>query len=384
VVRPAGGPNRGNAKANVEAAGASTEAAGAGVDAVDARVVAGRLAAQLLTRPDRRTPEDVVERLLALQAQEARGARLAVRSRSSGLLATDVDDALTHRRSLVVSWLNRGTLHLVTPEDYWWLHPLTTPQIATGNRRRLRQEGVSEADEAKGVAVIVESIATQGPQTRGQLRDTLDAHGVPTAGQALVHLLVAATRAGDIVRGPVVGSEQAFVSVSAWLGPRPPQLEHTEALARLARRYLAAHGPAGPPDLAKWAGIRRGDAQRGFELLGDELRPAAPGLWVLDGVTATRRLPSPRLLGPFDPVLLGWHSRLPFVGPHARVVTTNGIFRPAALIDGRVAALWRLSGSTVRLEPLEPISSSAVSALRRDATDLARFLGLAPVELTVP
>jgi hypothetical protein len=44
------------------------------------------------------------------------------------LSASDVDAALADR-SLVVSWLNRGTLHLVRAEDYWWPHPLTTPQL---------------------------------------------------------------------------------------------------------------------------------------------------------------------------------------------------------------------------------------------------------------
>ena len=46
--------------------------------------------------------------------------------------AADVDAALEDR-TLVVSWLNRGTLHLVAAEDYWWLHPLTLPQLATSN-----------------------------------------------------------------------------------------------------------------------------------------------------------------------------------------------------------------------------------------------------------
>src|ERR1700681_4366564 len=103
-------------------------------------VVAARLASQLLTGPAARSAEDVVGRLLAVQAQDGRGFRLTVRSRSSGLLATDVDRALGGTRSLIVTSLNRGTLHLVTAEDYWWLHPLTTPQLRPGNERRLREE----------------------------------------------------------------------------------------------------------------------------------------------------------------------------------------------------------------------------------------------------
>src|SRR5450759_1063465 len=69
-----------------------------------ADVVAQRLAAQLLVGPPAAEPAAVVERLLAVQAQDPRGARLAVRARTSGLRAADVDWALTADRSLVTTW----------------------------------------------------------------------------------------------------------------------------------------------------------------------------------------------------------------------------------------------------------------------------------------
>ena len=114
--------------------------AAAGPD--DQAVTAERCAAQLLCGDPAGSAGEVAGRLLAIQAQDPRGARLAIRARSAGLSASDVDAALTQRRSLMVTWLNRGTLHLVRTEDYWWLHPLTTPQLCTGNSRRLAQEGV--------------------------------------------------------------------------------------------------------------------------------------------------------------------------------------------------------------------------------------------------
>jgi len=91
-----------------------------------------RLAAQLLTGRPATSVADVVERILAVQAQDPRGARLAIRSRSVGLTAADVDAALNDR-SLVISTLNRGTLHLVRREDFWWLHELTTPRGGPGS-----------------------------------------------------------------------------------------------------------------------------------------------------------------------------------------------------------------------------------------------------------
>ncbi len=90
-------------------------------------LVAQRLAAQLLSGTPARATAEVAGRLLAIQAQDPRGARLAVRARSHGLSAADVDTALTQDRSVLVTWLNRGTLHLVRAEDYWWLHPPSQP-----------------------------------------------------------------------------------------------------------------------------------------------------------------------------------------------------------------------------------------------------------------
>ena len=80
--------------------------------------------------------------LLAVQAQELRSARLALRVRGSGVTNEAIDRALTDERSLIVAWLGRGTLHLVTPEDYPWLLTLTAPGRLTMNRRRLGEEGV--------------------------------------------------------------------------------------------------------------------------------------------------------------------------------------------------------------------------------------------------
>ena len=337
-------------------------------------VIRARLTAQQLSGPRARRCEDVVTRLLAVQAQDPRGARLAVRSRSTRLSVADVDDSLTARR-LLITWLNRGTLHLVTPDDYWWLHPLTTPQLATGNVRRLGQEGVSPAQAERGVDVVALAVA-DGPQTRTQLRDRLNAAGVPTSGQALVHVLVAASLRGHIVRGPMVGGEQAFVAVAGWLGDPPKPLDRDKALARLARRYLAGHGPADAHDLAKWAGVPLGQSRRGLDLIDEDLVPCDGGLVDLADRDRARDLPPPRLLGPYDPLLHGWVSRDPFVGEHRDVVTNNGLFRPVALVGGRVVATWGLADGTLTIRTLEPVDATATEALRKDADAVLRFLGL--------
>jgi len=184
-------------------------------------LVRARLAARGLSGPPARAPEAVVRGLLAVQVQDARAVRLAIRSRSIGLTAADVDAALSDRRSMVVTWLNRGTLHLVAAEDYPWLEAPTTPRLTAGNVRRLREEGVSEEAADAGVRTVLDAVRREGPLTREQLRSRLDAADVPTGGQALVHVLVAATLAGRLVRGPLVDGGHAFVDAESWLGGTP-------------------------------------------------------------------------------------------------------------------------------------------------------------------
>jgi Winged helix DNA-binding domain len=343
-------------------------------------LAAQRLRAQLLSGPPARTVAGVTGHLLAVQAQDPRGARLAVRARTSGLLAADVDQQLTADRSVVVSWLNRGTLHLVLAEDYWWLHQLTTPQLATGNARRLAQEGVPPADAERGTGVIERSLAADGPLTRTELRERVAAAGVRTQGQAMVHLLALATLRGLTVRGPMRGTEQAFVLVRDWLGPPPPPMGRGQALALLARRYLAGHGPATDRDLAKWAGLPLGDARQGLAAIDAGLADRDDGLASLANPNGPAEepeipeVPDLRLLGAFDPLLLGWASRELFLAPGGPVITSNGLFRPFVLVQGRGAALWTVTGGKVVTDQLGPLTAPEQAALAAETADVERFL----------
>jgi hypothetical protein len=340
----------------------------------DQAVTAERCAAQLLGGDPAGSAEEVAGRLLAIQAQDPRGARLAVRARSAGLSASDVDAALA-RRSLIVTWLNRGTLHLVRAEDYWWLHPLTTPQLRTGNSRRLAQEGVPPQDAERAVDAVQAALAADGPLTRSELRERVASTGVRTEGQAMVHILALASIRGLIVRGPAAGRDQAFVLARDWLGAPPPGMSREAALGELARRYLAGHAPAADRDLARWAGIRLADARLGLARCGAIQRADGLAQLPANPRRAAAALPPPRLLGAFEPLLLGWASRDPVVGPHRRIVTVNGLFRPFALAGGRAVATWNIAGGQVVLAPFAPLDTQTQAALAADAVAVMRFLG---------
>jgi hypothetical protein len=359
-----------------------------------------RAAAQLLHRPRAAGAAEVVGRLLAVQAQDLRAARLALRARATGLTAADVDAALTDERSVVVAWLVRGTLHLVGRDDYPWLLGLTAPTRLATSRRRLGQEGVAPKDAERAVRIVERALADAGPLTRPELAERIAAEGIRTEGQATPHLLMLAALRGIAVLGPLRDDgRHAFALTRDWLGAAPaPELEGPErgaALAELARRYLAGHGPAAPADLAAWSGLPLRDARAGLEAIASELaqrdddlvdlarrepapgaarsRDAAPG--------AARARDSPpgaipaRLLPAFDPYLLGWKDR-GFAVPARyakRVHPGGGMLRATATVDGRAVGTWSVAGGAVELDLFARVDSAAKAALRADGQDVARF-----------
>lgn len=345
-----------------------------------------RAAAQLLHRPVELEPAAVVKRLLAVQAQDLRAARLAVRARGTGFGSAALDLALTEERSLVVAWLGRRTLHLVHRDDYPWLLSLTAPAGLRRNLRRLEQLGIGSRDADRAVAIIERALDEEGPLGRAELAERVGAHGIPTEGQATPHLLMRAALCGLAVLGPVDGGAQKFALTRAWLGGELRALTEGErgaALEQLARRYIRAHGPAGAADLATWIGLPLRDARAGLRRISDELAEVGHGLFDLAEREPEAEAPA-RLLPRFDPYLLGWKDRA-FAVPAAHLKDVHpggGMVRAVATVDGAAVGTWRMRRDGERLEiaidHFSPPSPSLAEALRLEAADVARFMGLEP------
>jgi hypothetical protein len=168
------------------------------------------------------------------------------------------------------------------------------------------------------------------------------------------------------------------VLVRDWLGKQKP-VDRDRALGEFARGYLTGHGPASDRDLARWAGIPLRDARAGLRAIAAELAEPDGGLVDLRVAVRRRRrtpaeLPSPKLLGSFEPALLGWTSREDIVGKHKQLVTVGGMFHPFALADGRAVARWTMVNGKLELQPFGRLRRADRVALERDAEDVARFL----------
>jgi len=348
-----------------------------------------RQRAQLLHRPGRLSALGVVRRLVGIQAQDRATFRLAIRARSASPIAADVDRALWSRRSIVRSWLMRGTLHLVASEDYPWIRLLTAEPVRNYPRLRLRQEGVRDADVERGLRAIRRMLANDGPLTRQEIADRLARRGIHTEGQAAPWFLALASIQGIVCQGPDRGARSTFVLVDDWLGRPQRPVDRDAALAEFARRYLLSHAPAAPDDFQAWSGLGLRDARRAWSAIAGSLTEARwrdRTLWMPR--RTNRRAPRGpvRLASSFEEYLLGWKGREATLPPeHAAVVVPGGgLLKPCLIVDGLVAGAWRIErrrdGITVEARPFAGAGPSLRRALHAEASDVGRFLG-APAEL---
>jgi len=318
--------------------------------------------------------------------------------------------ACDQERSVVRTWVMRGTLHMVAAEDAGWLVALLGPGFAAGNRRRRLQLGLDD-DRCERALAALPAVLAAGPLSRADLVAGLAAEGIeiPPQGQAPAHLVGYAAMRGLVCRGPdLAGDEASYVLLEDWAGPGR-SLGPDDALAELARRYLAGHGPAAPEDLAAWSGLPAGRARRAVELIAGELDEVALDgrrLWAPAGPPDPpdppgdhpggppdppdppgdhpgRAGPVVRLLGRFDDYLLGWRDRDLVLDPGfaRRIQAGGGWIHPAVVVDGRVVGTWRARRAGGRLDlEVEPFGDrlprGARPALEAEATDLGRFLGV--------
>jgi hypothetical protein len=331
------------------------------------------LARQLLLERSSASLPKVVERMGELQAQYAPSIYIGLWARMGKLEREQVDRAL-ERRSVAQGTLMRATIHLVSKRDYW--------PIALGIRRSRREAWLKasyrrdySASQLTAAARKLRSGLRGGTMNRKEIHELLGADSVVTNG---VNMWL------DLVRVPPSGTWERrradlYALAEEWVG-EAPAIDEADGIELLARRYLAAFGPASLEELANWAGlppkrvqpvlgrmsVRRFAAEDGTELLD---LPRAP---LPDPET-----PAPaRFLPTWDATLLV-HARRTGILPEKHrpkiFSSKNPQSMPTFLVGGRVAGSWRYERGKVKLEPFERLDDAAKRELRVEADRLAEL-----------
>ncbi|MGZ6365550.1 MAG: winged helix DNA-binding domain-containing protein [Ktedonobacteraceae bacterium] len=334
----------------------------------------------------------VVKEVCGIQAQDASASTLAVRSRSVGLVVTEVEQAREHDHTIIRTWGPRGTLHLLASDDIGWLLPLLGPVFVAGDRRRREELGLSEEICVRGMQIMRSVLTEQGPMTRADLVEHLSKNGIYLEGQARPHLLARAALEGLICFGPDRGAEPTYVLLDDWVDLKHTgySLSEDGAYAELTRRYLSAYGPATPGDQAAWSGLPLSKTRSAWQRIEGELlevETASSSVWMLKTqVSRLDELPPPtpivRLLPRFDIYLLGYQKRdLAVSSQYAkRINAGGGIVHPTVLVNGRIVGTWKSKREknqlVVMVEPFERLTLEIDQGVEAEVEDMARFLGV--------
>ncbi|HEX9342458.1 MAG TPA: winged helix DNA-binding domain-containing protein [Actinomycetota bacterium] len=351
----------------------------------------------------------VVRDLVGLHASDPASVFLAVATRTRpAAAAAAVQRALYDDRALVRMLAMRRTMFVVPTELAPVVQAGVTRAIAALERRRfvqlLDQAGVAGGADAgswlqeveastlrallaRGEATAAELVADE-PRLRSQITLFADrAYGGAQNITTRVLLLLAAD--GRIVRGRPRGSwtstQNRWAPAEAWfadpgaLADLPIEAAQTE----LARRWLAAFGPAPLADLRWWTGWTAAETKRALKAVApaEVDLDGAPGLALPDDLEP---VPSPAeswvaLLPALDPTVMGWSGpgRSWFLGEHAPALfDRSGNAGPTVWYNGRVIGGWaqRKTGA-IAYRLLEDPGADASAAVDAAADRLQTWIG---------
>jgi len=346
-----------------------------------------RIAAQRIggVKPD--LPEEVVHRLGAVQAQDYLGALWAVGLRMNGARERDIEAAIA-RKGIVRSWPMRGTLHFVAAGDLRWMLMHLSPRVIARAAPRFRAVGLDEPVFARSRRALGNALLREKVLTRDEAMKALNRARISTEGQRGIYIVWRLAQEGLVCFGPRKGKQHTFVLLDEWL-PGGVSLTRDEALATLARRYIAGHGPATSRDFAWWSGLPLGEAEHALELAQPRLRRTAAGrdaCWVSDSNSSPKVHANVAVLLPaFDEYLVGYRDRSAMLDPGyaAKVNAGGGLLSPVIVMDGRVIGTWKRTLGRNRVEirtfPLARFSGRQQRAIAAAARSYASFIGVPAV-----
>jgi hypothetical protein len=345
-------------------------------------IAAQRMRRQRIEGAGFASPEEVVTAQLAVQAQDYLGGLWALGLRMRKASEALVEQALAERR-IVRSWPLRGTLHFVAAEDVRWLLDIAAPRVLQRHRRRLLDEfDIDDKDCTQARKVCERVLAGGRALTRDALYAAFDAARIVTEGQRGLHLTWSLAQQGVLCLGAREGKQHTFVLLDEWLPPMR-RLARDDALAELARRYFTSRGPATVQDFCWWSGLSAADAAAAFALVRSEFeceRIEAREFWFAPLATSKRAPPSSRihLLPAYDEYTVAYNDRSAVLDAAHAKRSGNGIFKPAVLIDGRIAGTWKreLGKNSVALtaQPFGSWDAEQRAAFEQAAARYAAFL----------
>lgn len=347
-------------------------------------IAARRLYAQRLAGKPLTSPVEAVRWLTSVQSQDYGGAKWALGQRSRRTTDAEID-RLFDEGAILRTHVLRPTWHFVLPEDVRWLVDLTGPRIYRGLAGRYRELELDDKVFAHARKAFIAALSGGRHLTRPELGEVLRVARISPEGQRLPHLLMRAELQALIVSGPRRGKQFTYALLEE-RAPKAREMDTTEAIGELTRRYFRSHGPAQVQDFVWWSGLGIADARAGIALAGATLEHQA-----LDGEEYWFDAEAGRaagvggvahLLPNFDEYTVAYRDRAALLAAGRRfdpeMFSFGSILSNVVTIAGVVRGGWRRTttraGVRVEIRTLDRFNPSERDAVAEARRRFGRFL----------
>jgi hypothetical protein len=305
------------------------------------------------------TPEEVVGRLVAVQAERYSLAKWSVGQRTTGATNEIVERAVAGG-TILRAHLLRPTWHFVLARDIRWIQRLTAPRIQAMTASRRRELELDPALLRRGRKIITKALEGGRHRTRRELAQRLSAGGIETGVERLAHIMMDAELECLVCSGVPEGKWQTYALLDE-RAPAGDRLEREEALAELARRYFTTRGPATELDFRWWSSLKATEARLAIEAVGSSLeRVEFDGrtYWMSsdDELPAFGRPPSIQLIQRLDEYVVAYtRSRDLILGKELDRVTLLGQRDEHPILRrGHFAGRWQGRANGIAAELVDP------------------------------
>ena len=348
-------------------------------------ILAYRLYNQQLTSSRLKKPEEVVEWMGAMQAQEYAMAKWAIALRVSGIKETDVEQAFNEGK-ILRTHVMRPTWHFVAPADIRWLLMLTAPRVHQANAYMGRQLELDKKFVTRTSNILEKAlrgkcltrIAIEKILRQNKIK--LDGPNPDSKGIRMAYIMMYAELEQLICSGPREGKQFTYALMDERV-PAVKKISREEALAKLADRYFTSRGPVTVQDFAYWSGLTMKDAAASAATLNSKfVREDFNGKEYIFLPPSKNKisLDTTFLMPDYDEYGMSYKDRSALrsqklEGPRASIV-----FNRMLVIDGKIEGAWKrtLNKKTADVEVVSfaPLSKQQEKKIDKAIQEFKSFI----------
>jgi hypothetical protein len=320
---------------------------------------------------------DTVRRICGLHATSPATPYLSLFTRLAGFRIKDLDDELYVKRAMGRIRSVRRTVYIFPTEFMPVAFAATKRVMGQNSLNHCKYMGVTERDYEELLKRALELLKA-GPATAPQVRKAL---GTDLSVSSIINLMC---DEGLLARGKPASwrsNQYTYYPFNDYYpGVRLDSVPEGKAIVELIKRYLGAFGPVTENDIAWWTGLNKKDVREALEALGSNVVTEGNMAMLKPDRDLLKNI-KPRgltvnLLPSLDPYVMGYKERDRYLDKefYGYVFDRSGNATSTIVVNGRVAGVWDVADSHVKLFFFGEAGKEAAGLISAKARDIGKFI----------